>query len=158
MQKSYQFSRCLSLCLNFNVFKYELVQKMKSSIVSVIWCWLEPVRPIFLAILKVYLALTKFDHTWAIFYAFGQIFIIGDGQILKKIFGHLVALIGTNLLLPTAMLRAVWPDWAIYCTLGNNSKPLAAINLPKYPTFLGNFCKGVKIINFSSEIIFGQLL
>ena len=25
-------------------------------------------------------------------------------------------------------------------------------------TFLGNFCKGVKIFNFSSEIIFGQLL
>ena len=35
---------------------------------------------------------------------------------------------------------------------------LATINLPKYPTFLGNFCKGVKIINFSNEIIFGQLL
>ena len=40
----------------------------------------------------------------------------------------------------------VWPDWAIYCTLGNFSKPLAAINLPKSPTFLGNFCKGVKIL------------
>ena len=25
-------------------------------------------------------------------------------------------------------------------------------------TFLGNFCKGVKIYHFSSEIIFGQLL
>ena len=35
-------------------------------------------------------------------------------------------------------------DWAIYWTLGNFSKPLAAINLPKSPTFLGNFCKGVK--------------
>ena len=43
-------------------------------------------------------------------------------------------------------LRPVWPDWAIYCTLGN---------LPKSPTFLGNFCKGVKILNFSSEIILG---
>ena len=32
-------------------------------------------------------------------------------------------------------------------------KPLATINLPKSPTFLGNFCKGVKIYNFSSEII-----
>ena len=30
------------------------------------------------------------------------------------------------------------------------SKPLATINLPKSPTFLGNFCKGVKIFNFSS--------
>ena len=30
--------------------------------------------------------------------------------------------------------------------------------LPKSPTYLGNFCKGVKIYQFSSEIIFGQLL
>ena len=30
--------------------------------------------------------------------------------------------------------------------------------LPKSPTFLGNFCKGVKIYPFSSEIIFGKLL
>ena len=37
-------------------------------------------------------------------------------------------------------------------------KPLGAIKLPKSPTFLGNFCKGVKIDHFSSEIIFGQLL
>ena len=37
-------------------------------------------------------------------------------------------------------------------------KPLAEINLPKYPTFLGKFCKGVKIFHFSNEIIFGQLL
>ena len=43
-------------------------------------------------------------------------------------------------------------------TLGNFSKPLATINLPISPTFLGNFCKGVKILNFSSEIIFGLLL
>ena len=50
---------------------------------------------------------------------------------------------------------SVWPDWAIYWTLGKFSKPLATINLPKSPTFLGNFCKGVKIFNFSSEIIFG---
>ena len=33
-------------------------------------------------------------------------------------------------------------------------KPLATINLPKSHPFLGNFCKGVKIHNFSSEIIF----
>ena len=31
------------------------------------------------------------------------------------------------------------------------------MNLPKSPTFLGKFCKGVKIYHFSSEIIFGQL-
>ena len=35
---------------------------------------------------------------------------------------------------------------------------VATISLPKSHTFLGNFCKGVKIFHFSSEIIFGQLL
>ena len=45
-----------------------------------------------------------------------------------------------------------------FLTLGNFIKPLAAINLSKSPTFLGKFCKGVKIFHFSSEIIFGQLL
>jgi len=38
--------------------------------------------------------------------------------------------------------------------LGNFSKPMATI----IPTFLGNFRKGDKTIQFSSEIIFGQLL
>ena len=42
-------------------------------------------------------------------------------------------------------------------TLGKFSKPVATISLPKYPTLLGNSCEGVKIFNFSSEIIFGQL-
>ena len=51
----------------------------------------------------------------------------------------------------------VWPDWAIYWTLGNFSKHLATINLPKSPTFLGNFCKGVKLFNFSSEIFYRHL-
>ena len=37
-------------------------------------------------------------------------------------------------------------------------KPQATINLPKSLTFLGNFCKGVKMSHFSSEIIFRQLL
>ena len=37
-------------------------------------------------------------------------------------------------------LAAVWPYWAIYWTLGNFLKPLAIINLPKSPPFLGNFC------------------
>ena len=41
---------------------------------------------------------------------------------------------------------------------GQLFKALATINLPKSPTFLGNFCKGVKIYHISSEIIFGQLL
>ena len=29
--------------------------------------------------------------------------------------------------------------------------------MPKSPTFLGDFCKGVKMFNFSSEIIIGRL-
>ena len=53
---------------------------------------------------------------------------------------------------------AVLPDFAMYWTLGNFSKPVATISLPKPPTFLGNFCKGVKMFHFSSELIFGQLL
>ena len=40
---------------------------------------------------------------------------------------------------------------------GQLLKPLATINLPKSPTFYGNFCKGVRIYHFSSEIIFRQL-
>ena len=44
-----------------------------------------------------------------------------------------------------------------FCTLGNFLKPLAAFNLPKSPTILGNFCNGVKIYDFSSEIPFRQL-
>ena len=46
-------------------------------------------------------------------------------------------------------LWSVWPDWAIYWTLDKFLKPLATINLPKSATFLGNFCKGVKILHFS---------
>ena len=53
-------------------------------------------------------------------------------------------------------MQPVWPDWAIYWTLGNFLKPLATINLPKSPTFLGNFCKCAKIYHCSNEIIFGQ--
>ena len=54
--------------------------------------------------------------------------------------------------------HSVWPDWTIYSTYGNFSKPLATINLAKSPTFLSNYCKGVKIYHFSIEIIFGELL
>ena len=56
------------------------------------------------------------------------------------------------------MFKKVWPDWSIYWTLGNFLKDLATINMPKSPTFLGNFCKDVKIFTYSSEVIFGQLL
>ena len=55
-------------------------------------------------------------------------------------------------------LEPVWPDLVINWTLGNFLKPLATINLPKSVTFLDNFCKGVKIYHFSTEIIFRQLL
>ena len=40
----------------------------------------------------------------------------------------------------------------------NFLKPVATIILSKYPTLLGNFCNGVEIFHFSTEIIFGQLL
>ena len=55
------------------------------------------------------------------------------------------------------VVDSVWPDWAIYCTLGNFLKSVATIILPELPTFLGSFCKGVKRFHFSSEMIFGQL-
>ena len=63
-----------------------------------------------------------------------------------------------NVYLSIRTIPPMWPDWAIYLTLGNFSKPFETINLSKSPTFLGNFCKGFKILNFSSELIFGQLL
>ena len=50
----------------------------------------------------------------------------------------------------------VWPDWAIYWTLGNILKPLAKINLPKSPRFLSNFCKGVKITIFLVKSFLGN--
>ena len=54
---------------------------------------------------------------------------------------------------PNCWQQTVWPDWAIYWTLGKFLKPLATIYLPKSPTFLVNFCKGVKIYHFSSKLI-----
>ena len=39
---------------------------------------------------------------------------------------------------------AVWPDWAIYWTLGEFLKPLATINLSKSPTFLAIFVNMLK--------------
>ena len=40
-------------------------------------------------------------------------------------------------------------------TLGNFSKPVARIILPKLPTFLGNFGKGTNLL-FSSETFLGN--
>ena len=57
---------------------------------------------------------------------------------------------------PLCHSLSVWPDWAIYLTLGNFLKPLATINLSKSPTFLGNFCMCLKIYYFSSESILGN--
>ena len=74
---------------------------------------------------------------------------------LGKCFNFLTSIhSGTHL---GPILSSAWPDWEIYWTLGNFSNPLATIILPKFPTFLGNSCKVIKIFNFSSEIIFGQL-
>ena len=42
--------------------------------------------------------------------------------------------------------------------LGNLLDFWQQLVLSKSPTFLGNFCKGVKIYHFSTDIIFRQLL
>ena len=47
----------------------------------------------------------------------------------------------------------IWRFIGLYATFQSLWK---AINLPKSPTFLGNFCKCVKIFNFSREIILGN--
>ena len=54
------------------------------------------------------------------------------------------------------MLGTVWSYWAIYWTLANFSKPFATINLPQSPPFLGNFCKGVRIIHFLVKPFLGN--
>ena len=51
---------------------------------------------------------------------------------------------------------SVWPDCAIYCTLGIFSKPVAAIILPKKPKFLGNFCKMLKSFIFLGKSFLGK--
>ena len=88
--------------------------------------------------------------------------LIHSNAILVKVSKYLIFLLKSflgNFLLVTLCARCpVWPDWAIFSTLGKFFKPLATINLPKTLTFLGNFCKGIKIYHFSSEIIFEQLL
>ena len=52
--------------------------------------------------------------------------------------------------------RPVWPDWAIYWTLGNFSKPLATIVLSKSQTFLSNFWKGSKLYHFLLKYFLGN--
>ena len=49
----------------------------------------------------------------------------------------------------------VWPNWQFIGILANFQNLCAAINLPKYLTFLSNFCE---VFNFSSEIILGYFL
>ena len=49
--------------------------------------------------------------------------------------------------------ESVWPDWAIYWTMGNFLKPLETIYLPKPSTFLDNLCKGFKIHHFRATFI-----
>ena len=67
-------------------------------------------------------------------------------------------MMATNTIPPPPLIRDRCDQMgAIYWTLGIFSKPLATVNLPKSPKFSGNFCEVVKIFNFSSEIIFGQL-
>ena len=59
---------------------------------------------------------------------------------------------------------AEWNEGSSVTRLGNLLdfgqvlKPSATMNLSKSPIFLGNFCKGVEIYHFCSEIIFRQLL
>ena len=48
--------------------------------------------------------------------------------------------------------ESVWPDWAIFCTLGSNSKEVATIVSPKLPTLLGNFFKVATIIHLWNYI------
>ena len=57
-------------------------------------------------------------------------------------------------------LQAVWPDWAIYCTLGNFSKPVATAILPKLPTFFVKLSKSYIFIVksfWAAFIEFGRL-
>ena len=54
---------------------------------------------------------------------------------LKLSFEALMYLQPTYLPGKTSLSHSVWPDWAIYWTLGNLFKPLATIKLFKSPTF-----------------------
>ena len=76
----------------------------------------------------------------------------------NKIYARRLGSINFKLFHHYHLHEPVWPDWAIYWTLGNFLKPLATIILPKSPTFLGIFFTCVKIYHLSSEIIFGKLI
>ena len=67
------------------------------------------------------------------------------------------AFITTTYVLKSA-LAPVWPDWAIYCTLGQIFKAGGKNYFAQIAHIFDNFCKVVKIFNLSSAIIFGQLL
>ena len=56
-----------------------------------------------------------------------------------------------------AML-AVWPDWAIFYTLGIFSKPGAIIILPISPTHSRQFLLRCQNLSFTRGILLGQLL
>ena len=60
---------------------------------------------------------------------------------------------GVPFVLPTTSVTR----FGDFLDFGQLLKPLGTITLPKSCTFLGNFCKGVIIYHFSSEIIFWQL-
>ena len=51
---------------------------------------------------------------------------------------------------------AVWPDWAIYCTLDKFLKPSATINLSQSPPLLGNFVKVSKSFIFLVKSFLGN--
>ena len=51
---------------------------------------------------------------------------------------------------------AVWPNWAIFCTLGNHSKAVATIILPKLPALLALFVKVSKSFLFLVKSFLGN--
>ena len=98
---------------------------------------------------------------WQMFYAIGQIFIAVNCQRMKHNLVKVIIIPSTGRqggMVALLECQSEWPDWVIYCTLVNFSRPVATIILPILPTFLGNICKVVKIFHLSSKIIFGQML
>ena len=72
----------------------------------------------------------------------------------KKLFFEMILanmLTLTLLLLPTSVTRL-----GNLMDFGQLFKAFGKINLPKSPTFLGNFCKGVKISFFLVESVLGN--
>ena len=108
----------------------------------------------------------EINHLYLFFFFFFLVMSpsvqIYNEELLRKRTGWLIAFWNAIFHFPKWPIIdrtcSMWPDWTIYWTLANFSKPMATVHLPKSPTFLGNLCKGVKTFNFSSEIIFGQLL